>query len=410
MGRAVSLTFPGSIAQSARNSTVLKNICLLGSTGYIGTNSLTVIRNNPEQYRIVALGAGRNLDILAEQIGEFRPQFAAVVNSDLARELKARLNNRFDTEVLFGTEGYSQIAALPEVDLVISAMTGSSGLLPTYSAITAGKDVALANKEALVIAGSVLTQESKRIGVHIVPIDSEHSAIMQSTQGHMREDLKKIILTGSGGPFKDYSLEKLSRATPEAALKHPNWRMGKKITIDSATMMNKGIEAIEATWLFKLDVDQIEILLHPQSIVHSMVEYVDGSIIAQLALPDMRIPISYALSYPRHLEGDVPTLDLLEIGALSFEKPDTTRFKCLQLALTAGRIGHSMPAVLSGANEIAVYAFLEGRIGFLDIPQVVEETMERHGVFPINSIDQAVEADRWAQSVAKEILKQMTGD
>jgi 1-deoxy-D-xylulose-5-phosphate reductoisomerase len=282
-----------------RNSTVLKNICLLGSTGYIGTNSLTVIRKNPDEYRVIALGAGKNLDILAEQIKEFEPRFAVVINSDLARELKARLNSRFDTEVLYGTEGYAQIAALPEVDVVIAAMTGSSGLLPTYSAIRAGKDVALANKETLVIAGSVFTSESQRIGVHIVPIDSEHSAIMQSIQGHMREDLKKIILTGSGGPFKDYSMEELSQATPEAALKHPNWSMGKKITIDSATMMNKGIEAIEAKWLFEIDVDQIEILVHPQSIVHSLVEYVDGSIIAQLAFPDMRIPISYALSYPR---------------------------------------------------------------------------------------------------------------
>lgn len=388
----------------------MKNICLLGSTGYIGANSLTVIRNNPDEYRIIALGAGKNLDILAEQIEEFNPPFAAVINSDLARELKARLNNRFDTEILYGTEGYAQIAALREVDVVIAAMIGSSGLLPTYSAIRAGKDVALANKEALVIAGSVLTSESQRVGVHIVPIDSEHSAIMQSIQGHTREDLKKIILTGSGGPFKDYSFEELSRATPEAALKHPNWRMGKKITIDSATMMNKGIEAIEAKWLFNVDVDQIEILLHPQSIVHSLVEYVDGSIIAQLAFPDMRIPISYALSYPRHLEADLPTLDLLEIGSLSFEKPDTNRFRCLQLALTAGKIGQSMPAVLSGSNEIAVRAFLEGKIGFLDIPQLVEKTMERHRVFPINSIDQAVEADRWGQSVAREILEEMVGN
>jgi len=242
----------------------LKNICLLGSTGYIGTNSLKVIRQNPDEYRIIALGAGKNLDILTEQVKEFRPRFAAVINSDLARELRARLNHSFDTEVLFGTEGYSQIAALSEVDLVIAAMTGSSGLLPTYSAITAGKDVALANKEALVIAGSVLTQESQRNGVNIIPIDSEHSAILQSTQGHTREDLKKIILTGSGGPFKDYPSEELLKATPEAALQHPNWSMGRKITIDSATMMNKGIEAIEAKWLFKIDMDQIEILLHPE--------------------------------------------------------------------------------------------------------------------------------------------------
>jgi len=387
----------------------LKNICLLGSTGYIGINSLEVIRGNLDRYRIIALGAGKNIDLLAKQIREFKPPFAAVINSDVAKELKIRLNNQTNTEILSGTKGYVQIATLSEVDMAIAAMTGSSGLLPTYSAITAGKDVALANKETLVIAGSLLTNESQERGAHIFPIDSEHSAIQQSIQGHMREDLRKIILTGSGGPFKDFSIDRLSKVTPEQALEHPKWKMGRKITIDSATMMNKGIEAIEAKWLFNVDIDQIEILLHPQSIIHSMVEYVDGSIIAQLACPDMRIPISYALSYPRHLHGESPSLDLLSIGKLSFEEPDKKRFRCLDLALTAAKIGHSMPAVLSGANEIAVNAFLQGRIGFLEIPQLVEKTMERHEVFPIDTIDQALEADRWAQSTAKKILEQMVG-
>jgi 1-deoxy-D-xylulose-5-phosphate reductoisomerase len=388
----------------------LKNICLLGSTGYIGINSLKVIRGNLDRYRIIALGAGRNIDLLAEQIMEFKPPFAAVINSDLAKKLKIRLNNQANTEILSGTKGYVEIATLSEVDMAIAAMTGSSGLLPTYSAIAAGKDVALANKETLVIAGSLLMKESQKGGAHIIPIDSEHSAIQQSIQGHMKEDLKKIILTGSGGPFKDFSIELLSKVTPEQALEHPKWRMGRKITIDSATMMNKGIEAIEAKWLFNVKIDQIEILLHPQSIIHSMVEYADGSIIAQLACPDMRIPISYALSYPRHLHGELPSLDLLGIGKLSFEQPDKKRFRCLDIALTAAKIGHSMPAVLSGANEIAVNAFLQGQIRFLEIPQLVENTMEKHEVFPVDTIDQALEADRWAQSTAKKILEQMVGN
>ena len=387
----------------------MKNICLLGSTGYIGINSLKVIKANPERYRIVALGAGKNIELLLHQIKEFNPRFAAVINADLAEELEGKLNNDTDTEIVYGTEGYVEIATLLEVNTTIAAMSGSSGLLPIFSAISAGKDVALANKETLVIAGSLLTNESKKRDTKIFPIDSEHSAIQQSIQGHSREDLKRIILTGSGGPFKDLSMEQLSTVTPEEALKHPNWRMGRKISIDSATLMNKGMEAIEAKWLFDVEMDQIEILLHPQSIIHSMVEYMDGSIIAQLASPDMRIPISYALSYPRHLRGELASLDLLDIGTLSFEKPDRKRFRCLDLALTAGKIGESMPAVLNGANEIAVNAFLEGKIGFLQIPQIIEKTMERHDTVPINSIDQAIETDRWAKSWAKELVEKIVG-
>jgi 1-deoxy-D-xylulose-5-phosphate reductoisomerase len=387
----------------------LKNICLLGSTGHIGVNSLKVISSNPNRYRIIALGAGRNIDLLVDQIREFKPRFAAVYNSELASELKTKLNNRTSTEILYGTGGYVEIATLPDVNTTIAAMTGSSGLLPVFSAVTAGKDVALANKEILVVAGSLLMRQSKKAGTNIFPIDSEHSAIQQSIQGHSTEDLKRIILTGSGGPFKDFSIEKLSKVTPQQALSHPTWRMGKKITIDSATMLNKGVEAIEAKWLFSVEMDQIEILLHPQSIIHSMVEYMDGSIIAQLAPADMRIPISYALSYPRHLEVELPTLDLLELGALSFEKPDKERFRCLELSLAAGRIGKSMPAVLNGANEIAVDAFLQGKIGFLDIPHIIEEAMDNHETFPLTSIDEALEANQWAQSRAKEIIEKMLG-
>ena len=385
----------------------LKNICLLGSTGYIGTNALTIIRNNPDRYQIIALGGGRNIDLLLNQIKEFKPLFAVVIDSHLANELKSKLNNATNIEILYGTKGYSEIASLSDVNIAIAAMTGSAGLLPTFSAITAGKDVALANKETLVMAGSLLINESKKSGVNIFPIDSEHSAIQQSIQGHSREDLKKIILTGSGGPFKDSPIEKLSTVTPQEALKHPKWKMGRKISIDSATMMNKGMEAIEAKWLFNVEMDQIEILLHPQSIIHSMVEYMDGSIIAQLAPTDMRIPISYALSYPRHLKVELPSLDLIDIETLSFGRPDKKRFRCLQLALAAGKIGESMPAVLNGANEIGVNAFLEGKIGFLEIPQLIEKTMEKHEIFPLNSIEQAIEADQWAKSRAKEILREM---
>jgi 1-deoxy-D-xylulose-5-phosphate reductoisomerase len=385
----------------------LKNICILGSTGYIGTNALRIIKDNLDRYRVIALGGGRNIDLLIDQIREFKPRYAAVIDFNLANELKTRLNNAVKTEILYGPKGYSEIAGHADIHIAIAAMTGSAGLIPTFSAITAGKDVALANKETLVIAGSLLIEESKRTGATIFPIDSEHSAIQQSIQGHSKEDLKKIILTASGGPFKDSSLERLSTVTPQEALKHPKWKMGRKISIDSATMMNKGMEAIEAKWLFNVEMDQIEILLHPQSIIHSMVEYMDGSIIAQLAPPDMRIPISYALSYPRHLKVELPPLDLLDVETLHFAKPDKQKFRCLHLALAAGKIGASMPAVLNGANEIGVSAFLEGKIGFLDIPQLIERTMEKHDVFPIHNIEQAIEADQWAQSRATEILRKM---
>jgi len=294
---------------------------------------------------------------------------------------------------------------MDQVDTVISAMAGAAGLLPTYEAIKAGKHVALANKETMVMAGPLIIAEAEKKGVTVLPIDSEHSAILQSLMGHPREDLRRMILTASGGPFKDFSLEEMSKVTSAQALRHPNWNMGPKISIDSATLMNKGLEAIEAKWFFDLEIGQISILIHPQSVVHSMVEYKDGSIIAQLGIPDMIIPISYALSYPHHLKNSLPPLELETIGMINFERPDLNKFKCLKLALKAAEMSGSIPTVLNGVNEIAVESFLEGRIGFLDIPELIEKTIEAHKPYSIDSIEAVMEADRWARETAREFLK-----
>ncbi len=321
-----------------------------------------------------------------------------------ADELKAQMTNSGRPEIFFGTKGFIRLATMTEADTIISAMAGAAGLLPTYSGIKAGRNIALANKETMVMAGSLVMAEARKHGVSILPIDSEHSAVLQSLQGHPREDLKRVILTASGGPFRDLSLEEMSKVTPAQALDHPNWNMGPKVSIDSSTMMNKGLEAIEAKWLFDLKMDQISILIHSQSIVHSMVEYKDGSIISQMGVPDMIIPISFALSFPHHLKTRVPPLELEKIGTLSFEKPDMKRFRCLDLALKAAGIGGSMPAVLNGANEIAVEAFLKGNIGFLDIPDLIEKTMASHENHPIDSIETVMEVDKWARDTARSIL------
>jgi len=378
----------------------MRKIAILGSTGSIGVNALKVIQAKPEEYSVVALAAGRNIELLLKQVENFRPKAVAVMEEGLAADLEYQFTESTKPDVFFGTEGFIRIVTMDEVDTVISAVTGAAGLLPAYEAIKAGKHIALANKETMVMAGSLVMAEAEKQGVSILPIDSEHSAILQSLQGHPREDLSRVILTGSGGPFKDLSVEEMGMVTPAQALKHPNWNMGPKISIDSATMMNKGLEAIEAKWLFDLDMDQISILIHPQSIVHSMVEYCDGSVIAQLGVPDMTIPISYALSFPRHVGNRLPPLELEKIGMMSFEKPDRKRFKCLDLALQAAEIGGSMPAVLNGSNEIAVEFFLQGQIGFLDIPRLVEKTMEAHQPCPIDSIEQVMEIDRWARDTA----------
>ena len=384
----------------------MKKISLLGSTGSIGISSLQVIELNPDKYRVVALAAGRNIDLLLQQIEKFQPEAVAMLDEDLAERLKARLNNT-GPNVYFGEDGFVRLATMDGVDTVISAMTGAAGLIPTYSAIEAGKDIALANKETMVMAGPLVMAQAKDRGISIIPIDSEHSAILQSLQGHPREDLNRIILTASGGPFKAWTLEEMKGVTPEQALKHPNWEMGKKISIDSATLMNKGLEIIEARWLFDLSIDQINIVIHPQSIIHSMVEYRDGSIMAQMGIPNMIIPISYALSFPHHLPTTLPQLKLDEIGGLSFEKPDLSRFSCLALAFRALETGGSMPAAMNGANEIAVESFLQGRIGFLQIPELIEKTMDVHQTFTLDTIEKVIEADGWARNKARALLERM---
>jgi 1-deoxy-D-xylulose-5-phosphate reductoisomerase len=385
----------------------MKKIALLGSTGSIGVSALKVIHANPEKYKIVALAAGRNLDLLSEQIKGFQPIVVSVLEEGLASRLKDRIGSSGGPEVLYGTEGFLHLATLDEVDTVISAMSGAAGLLPTYEAIRAGKDIALANKETMVMAGHLVMEEVERTGVSLIPIDSEHSAILQSLQGHSRDDVRRVILTASGGPFRGLSMEQMKTITPAQALAHPNWNMGPKISIDSATMMNKGLEAIEAKWLFGLDMDQISILIHPQSIVHSMVEYKDGSIIAQLGIPDMLIPISYALSFPNHLENSLPKLQLEQVGILNFEKPDMKTFRCLDLALRAAELGGSMPAVLNGANEIAVESFFQGKMGFLDIPELIEKSMEAHRPYPVDSIEMVMGADRWVRKTAQNLLQEL---
>lgn len=383
----------------------MKRIAILGSTGSIGCSSLKVIEAHPQAYQVMALAAGRNMDLLAEQVRKFRPVEVAVSGEPEAERLKGRLEGGPRPKVVSGREGLLHLATLEEVDTVISAIAGAAGLVPTYAAIRAGKTIALANKETMVMAGPLVIEEAKRKGVALLPVDSEHSAIFQCLQGHWRDDVRRVILTASGGPFKDFSYEEMEKVTPEQALKHPKWNMGPKITVDSATLMNKGLELIEARWLFGLDIHQIHILIHPQSVVHSMVEYKDGSIIAQLGIPDMITPITYALSYPRHQDTALPALDLEQVGTLRFMKPDTRKFRCLDLALRAAEIGQSMPTVLNGANEMAVELFLQGRIGFLRIPSLIEETMEAHTPFVIDSIERVMEADAWARQRAAKFAE-----
>ncbi|HEN21136.1 MAG TPA: 1-deoxy-D-xylulose-5-phosphate reductoisomerase [Desulfobacteraceae bacterium] len=381
----------------------MKNIAILGSTGSIGVSALKVIRDNPDKYNVVALAAGRNIELLNKQINDFRPILVAVMDDTLANDLSAMVQGDGSPEILSGVEGLVCAAALDEADTVISAMSGGAGLLPTYEAIKAGKDIALANKETMVMAGSIIMKEAEKRGVSVLPIDSEHSAILQSLRGHFREDIRHVILTASGGPFRSVSLAEMDGVTPAQALNHPNWDMGPKISVDSATMMNKGFEVIEAKWLFDLEMDQIFILIHPQSIVHSMVEYRDGSIIAQLGIPDMRTPISYALSYPRHYETRLEPLNLDQIKDLSFKRPDFKKFKCLELAFRAAEIGDSMPIVLNGANEVAVESFLQGGIKFLDISNIIEKTMEYHQPVPVDDIEEVMAVDRWARQAAADV-------
>jgi len=377
----------------------MKNIIILGSTGSIGASTLDIVSRFPDQFSIVGLTAGQNDVKLEEQIRTFNPQVVALSSQTAADALRARLNGH-PVEVLSGEEGLCAVAKHTECDLVISAIVGAAGLTPTMAAIRAGRQVALANKEPMVMAGHLMQEEAHKQGTRIFPIDSEHSAVFQSLEGHRREDVRRIVLTASGGPFWDWSLEKIKHVTIEQALKHPNWEMGAKITIDSATLMNKGLEVIEARWLFDIPSAQINIVIHRESIIHSLVEYRDGSVMAQLGLPDMRTPISYALNYPKRVPLDPPLLDLGAIGQLNFAPPDFIKFPCAQLAYDALTEGGGLPATLNAANEVAVQAFLDNTISFLDIPKIIEETMNAYTQRELSSVEDALETDRWAREKA----------
>lgn len=382
-----------------------KTLSILGSTGSIGGSTLNVVNQFRDRFRVVALGAGKNLALLQKQIETFEPDLVAVMDEELAENLHHRLKGmKQRPRVVFGPEGYRQVAAHPEAEMLVSAMVGAVGLLPTLAAIRSGKDLALANKETLVVAGEIVMEAAREAGIKILPVDSEHSAIFQALQGNHRSALKRILLTASGGPFFQKSLDELVRVTPQAALCHPNWSMGKKITIDSATLMNKGLEVIEAHWLFGVPVEQIDIHIHPESIVHSMVEYIDGSVIAQMGMPDMKIPIAFALAYPERLPVESPPLDLFRLQNLSFYPPDETRFPCLRLAYDACRKGATFPAVLNAANEVAVDAFLSGRLSFLEIPELIETVIGRHEPAEELNLDTILEADAWARRLSEELI------
>jgi len=381
----------------------MKNISILGSTGSIGCNTLDIVALFPERFRVLGLSACENIERLEAQIRRFRPAMVSLNSVKAAHVLKERCGD-LGVEILSGVEGLIRVSTLPEVDVVVSAIAGSAGLIPTLSAVMAGKTVALANKETMVMAGEIVTREAKKKGVRILPVDSEHSAIFQVMECGRREDLHKIILTASGGPFLNKSYEDRKRVTVEDALKHPNWNMGAKVTIDSATLMNKGLEVIEAKWLFDVSINQIEVLIHPQSIIHSMVEFRDGSVLSQMGIPDMRIPIAYALSYPERLDLVMQRLDLARTGMLTFENPDIKKFPCLSYAYDAMKTGGSMPAVMNSSNEAAVAAFLHGRIGFLDIERIVGDTMSGHTVKGVNNIEDVLMADNWAREEAERLV------
>jgi len=386
----------------------MKNIAILGSTGSIGRQSLEVIDDHRDRYAVNALAAGKNVVLLREQISRYRPRVAAVCDEEHARQLKELLGRDAGTDILCGPEGYRELAVDRENHLVLSAMVGAAGLLPTMAAVEAGRDIALANKETLVMAGELVMAKASARGVRILPVDSEHSAIFQCLQGNSRGAIQRIILTASGGPFRTWSPEALAGVTAAQALRHPNWEMGRKITIDSATMMNKGLEIIEARWLFDVTPDRIDVVVHPQSIVHSLVEYCDGSVLAQLGRPDMRLPIAYAFSWPERLPDSTPGLDLTTLAALEFQPPDTIKFPCLSLAGEALRIGGTMPAALNGANEVAVQAFLDGQIPFPGIPGVIAAVMEAHRVVAHPDLDAILAADFEARETAKKTIKEKT--
>jgi 1-deoxy-D-xylulose-5-phosphate reductoisomerase len=382
----------------------MKNLSLLGATGSIGVNVLNIVRKFPERFRIIGLAAGRNVELLARQVTEFNPQRVSVLDDEHADKLARLLPDEYRSRIVTGTAGNSEIAALDETDMTISAIVGAAGLLPTIAAIEAGKDIGLANKETLVVAGRLVMQKVRENNVKLLPIDSEHSAIMQALDGGRKEDVARIILTASGGPFLHRKKEELQEVSPDQALAHPNWSMGRKISIDSATLMNKGLEVIEAHWLFDMSPDSISVVVHPQSIVHSLVEYQDGSVLAQLGIPDMQIPIAYALSYPERMALDLKSLNLWQCGNLEFLEPDYNRFPALRLAFEALERGGVSTAVLNAANEVAVESFLNGHISFPEISALVEKTMVTIKGGSDTILDDLLEADRAARLMTHQLI------
>ena len=382
----------------------MKNLSILGSTGSIGCNTLEIAEMFPHRFAVKALAAKNNIPLLARQIERFSPDIAVVFDEATAAELSKKLPAGTDVEVLFGENGYKAAATHESVDLVVVAVVGAAGLMPTLSAIAAGKNIALANKETLVMAGDIVIEQAELNHVTILPIDSEHSAIFQCIEGNRREDVDKIILTASGGPFLNLPEKKFNNITPKDALNHPNWNMGKKISIDSATLMNKGLETIEAKCLFDVSQEMIEVVIHPQSVIHSMVSFKDGTVMAQLGIPDMKGAIAYAMAHPERLALGQPIPDFVSIGKLTFEKPDIKKFPCLALAYAACEAGRTLPAVLNAANEVAVAAFLENRLSFIKIHQIIEKTMEHHSVVTDPSLGDILEADQWARKQAEDLI------
>ena len=386
----------------------MKSVSILGSTGSIGLSTLSVIDSLPDKFVVAGLAAGRDLEGLARQIARYRPRLVSIADEPDIPALKENLRAlRVDglPEIAFGGEGLIAVACMDGVDTVVSATVGAVGFLPTYKALAMGRRVCLANKETLVMAGELMTRAAIESGAELLPVDSEHNALHQCMRGEQVREVKRLILTASGGPFRQTPLEQMREATVEEALAHPTWQMGSKITIDSATLMNKGLEVIEAGWLFGFAADRISVAVHPQSIVHSMIEMVDGSIIAQLGVTDMRLMIQYALTYPDRLPTELPPLGFDKLARLEFSEPDLERFPCLRLAYEAMREGGTMPAALSAANEIAVASFLNRRTKFMDIPRVIEATMEAHQTVPCSSIEAVLEADRWARSHAEKLTE-----
>jgi 1-deoxy-D-xylulose-5-phosphate reductoisomerase len=385
----------------------MKHIAILGSTGSIGKNALSVVETHPDEFKIVGLAANRDVDTLEQQVRRYRPELVALNEPVAAAELCLRIQDLNGIQVLSGTEGLQAVATMSEASQVLDGMGGSAGLLPTLAAINAGKDIAFVNKEVMVMAGALVNAAVQAKGVNLIPIDGEMSAIFQCLEGarERQAEIHRLLITASGGPFRTVPKGDLYAVTPQQALRHPNWKMGQKITIDSATMMNKGLEVIEAKWLFNIELSKIDVVIHPESIIHSMVEWTDGSMIAQLGPTDMRIMIQYALTYPRRLSAPVPRLDLQETRTLHFEPVDFEKFPCLSLAYNAAEVGGTLPVVLSSADEVVVEAFLNACIGFMDIPAILARVMDMHTVIAEPTLSDILEVDRWAKSTACSIIK-----